>query len=539
MSSKLLSDFEKYYQGPELQRQSFHAPSTGENTGSVFDDLACLGNDAAHPSNESSADLSNRPLQWPQKKVEMEIFQPWDFDQAKHAVPSTAQEVSTTLGSRFHDTEAKLRRVPEVLFDAVEELGKTDDEDEFGDFESGVIIPQPEVSIIPSKSLVNEGLDHHQVRQEFQGPKEESGTFSRVEPIDLLELQDRDPPKEALLSTMTMREDLDPGATTTTVTAWPSHLSRDTQSGFTRSVDEGLPADGWGDFEDAAEKFSETGGLTGHSMNELLIPSKSSSCVPSSLASIAAPPNTSKPPAMDNLAHSSTQTLTISKARTPLATGGGLPASDVNLTRTSAAPSNIPPPSILLPFLTTIIQQYYNILRGLQHHATPNVSDSEPICKILQLATTAAHIIAGRKSRWKRDMLLAQNMRIGPSHSGKAGGMKLTGIDRAEALREDREVVDLVRIWKNHLGCIRSAVGATSSISSSIPNLTEMMPVKTSRGSLASTKGCALCGLKREERVDRVDELVEDSFGEWWVEHWGHTTCMWFWDCHHDGLQQR
>jgi len=41
--------------------------------------------------------------------------------------------------------------------------------------------------------------------------------------------------------------------------------------------------------------------------------------------------------------------------------------------------------------------------------------------------------------------------------------------------------------------------------------------------------------LKRDERVARVEFGVEDSFGEWWVEHWGHRTCRNFWAAQKSG----
>jgi len=38
-----------------------------------------------------------------------------------------------------------------------------------------------------------------------------------------------------------------------------------------------------------------------------------------------------------------------------------------------------------------------------------------------------------------------------------------------------------------------------------------------------------VCALKRNERVVKVDFEVEDVFGEWWTEHWGHKACVAFW----------
>lgn len=123
--------------------------------------------------------------------------------------------------------------------------------------------------------------------------------------------------------------------------------------------------------------------------------------------------------------------------------------------------------------------------------------------------------------------------------------MKLTGVDKAEVTREDREAADVVRVWKEQLGRLRSAVAvANGAIKDSashlaIPDIGDNMQVKTEQGGLTAPKQCVICGLKREERVVRVDVGVEDSFGEWWVEHWGHRSCRNFWLEHEGKLKHR
>lgn len=60
-----------------------------------------------------------------------------------------------------------------------------------------------------------------------------------------------------------------------------------------------------------------------------------------------------------------------------------------------------------------------------------------------------------------------------------------------------------------------------------LPELSETMPLRTAKpgeGGISAPKCCFLCGLKRDERVARLDVNTEDSFGEWWVDHWGHVT---------------
>jgi hypothetical protein len=143
----------------------------------------------------------------------------------------------------------------------------------------------------------------------------------------------------------------------------------------------------------------------------------------------------------------------------------------------------------------------------------------------LAIAVVVARVIAGRKLRWKRDVHLAQGMRLGPASSRATSGMKLRGIDKSEINKEEREALDVVRAWKDQIGRLRSAVAAANAIKPGclgpVPDIQEVLPVKVLReaeGGVPAPQQCALCGLKREERVAKVDLAVEDSFGEWWVE---------------------
>jgi hypothetical protein len=218
-------------------------------------------------------------------------------------------------------------------------------------------------------------------------------------------------------------------------------------------------------------------------------------------------------------------------------------------------PTNIPPPSILL----SIFPQIFNLPQSPLFQAVANqsftirnriLSDPSTITFLrgyILLASVAARIIAGRKLRWKRDVHLSQSMKIGPAAAagGRGGGMKLTGVDKAEAAREDREAAELVRIWREQIGRLRSAVAAANSsirdkaTHLAVPEISETMQVKPERGALTAPKPCVLCGLKREERISKIDGEVEDSFGEWWIEHWGHRTCRNFWAEHEGKLRRR
>jgi hypothetical protein len=211
-------------------------------------------------------------------------------------------------------------------------------------------------------------------------------------------------------------------------------------------------------------------------------------------------------------------------------------------------PSNVPPPSILISLVCGLIEK----LPSQVETAMQNLTETETSSKALETALrkclaslrVAARITAGRKLRWKRDIHLSQSMSIGPA--GKSGGMKLSGVDKNEAKREDRESAEFVRIWKQKLGSIRKALASVNSRIAGtpllLPDISETMLIRTLKqadGGLSSAKCCVLCGIKRDERVDKVDAGVFDSFGEWWVEHWGHTDCKNFWYEHERYLQQR
>jgi hypothetical protein len=68
---------------------------------------------------------------------------------------------------------------------------------------------------------------------------------------------------------------------------------------------------------------------------------------------------------------------------------------------------------------------------------------------------------------------------------------------------------------------------------------TRVTTAMASQGAIKAPHACALCGLKRDERIPKIDENVEDSFGEWWTEHWGHTECRQFWEDNMGLLGQR
>jgi hypothetical protein len=222
-------------------------------------------------------------------------------------------------------------------------------------------------------------------------------------------------------------------------------------------------------------------------------------------------------------------------------------------TTTGVAPSNIPPPSVLLSIfpsvLTSLAHQFLHPLSTLpSSQKSYFLSTTEAkifLASYITLTHILGHILAGRKSRWKRDKHLAQSMSIGPATSGRSGGMKLAGLDKSEAGREDTEAQVVLSVWREQAGRLKTAVTGASVHGSklTVPELGEALPVrvaKSSEGAITSTQACALCGLKREERVAKVDVAVEDSFGEFWVEGTNmHRSCLRFWELFKTRLMSR
>ncbi len=217
-------------------------------------------------------------------------------------------------------------------------------------------------------------------------------------------------------------------------------------------------------------------------------------------------------------------------------------------------PTNIPPPATLLSLFPQLLDlASASLLKPLltlspSSPAYQRVLASEAtltfIKGYLALATVAARLIAGRKHRWHRDKFLAQGMAISAAPAAGAGGqrgMKLTSVDKSQAVHEDREATEVVGTWKRQVGRLRgvlAGVNAAQGVALRVPEIATAMAVSTAKGVPTAQKACVVCGLKRDERVAKVDVDVEDSFGEWWVDFWGHRECRNFWVGHEKELRQ-
>lgn len=201
-------------------------------------------------------------------------------------------------------------------------------------------------------------------------------------------------------------------------------------------------------------------------------------------------------------------------------------------------PTNIPPPSVLLSLLIDIINKLKE--DALQARSSPSTKE-ETVLRIQTTLATAARIIAGRTLRWKRDSILSQSMRIGPAR--KQGGMKLNTVNKHEDVKESQDAVEVLSLWRERSAIFNSVVQSVGQKPVPVvadPAVLKVITARVDEGAIKASHACALCALKRDERVLRIDEGdVNDSFGEWWTEHWGHTGCRIFWEKNKELLLQR
>ncbi|KAK7717541.1 hypothetical protein SLS64_003034 [Diaporthe eres] len=432
---------------------------------------------------------------------------------------------------------------PDVLFDADDFDGEApdDDEDDFGDFETGegeapvkVSAPaQPAIADLmsldfgppatqPAPALVP-APEHKQVRKE--APSQLLSTLSIGGPPRSPTSLYPQPPRSPAFSDRNPFPGL--SVTTPVSGSFPQDLKDDAK----KSPD---PMTAWPDGDSATEKedwdsFAD-------------LPAGASGATPGagepSAASSTWDWDAVEPPQV-------TRTSSAPKAATRKSS-----ASE----SIGPPPTNIPPPSILLSIFTELLEEAETKLykpTANQAAAVKTRIYADPgtlafLRGYIVLATVAARILVGRRLRWNRDKFLAQGMSI--SAAGSKGGMKLAGIDKAQSARENREAADVVGVWRDYVGKLKTAV-AQANIGMQkqpvkmeplkVPEINDHMAVTTAKMVPTAPKACVICGLKREERVKGVDLEVEDSFGEWWVDHWGHRTCRNFWLGNEEKLRSR
>ena len=184
-------------------------------------------------------------------------------------------------------------------------------------------------------------------------------------------------------------------------------------------------------------------------------------------------------------------------------------------------PTNIPPPARVLELFPLVWQQL-----SASNKSTVS-TNSSLVDQIIQSHAVCARVLAGRSLRWKRDTHLMQSMRIGPASGGK--GMKLQAVNRHELAKEDQEAAELISSWATVQRGFSDLLAKTSKPHSLALSLHLKPKPAVGQGVLKANHPCALCGLRRDERLAAVDDGSSDLFGEWWTEHWGHRDCAQFW----------
>ncbi|EAW23952.1 uncharacterized protein NFIA_035200 [Aspergillus fischeri NRRL 181] len=255
---------------------------------------------------------------------------------------------------------------------------------------------------------------------------------------------------------------------------------------------------------------------------------------------IDGPPAEVKPPKFQGFSKSRSPEGKITQARTAVLTSPSFTIPGEKVSESQIRPTNIPPPSVLLELFPRLFEKLREeatkARRCLQQEDQVETAASLVLCTL----KVVARVVAGRTLRWKRDTILSQSMRIGPARSGKPGGMKLSTVNKNESIKEQQEAVDVLTMWRDQAALFNSVIQASGRQPiQAIAENARVVTATAAHGAIKAPHACALCGLKRDERLPKIDENVQDSFGEWWVEHWGHSECKGFWETNMGLLAQR
>ncbi|GFF55662.1 hypothetical protein IFM51744_08692 [Aspergillus udagawae] len=255
---------------------------------------------------------------------------------------------------------------------------------------------------------------------------------------------------------------------------------------------------------------------------------------------IDGPPAEIKPAKLQSSSGSRSPQGKIPQARIAVLTSSNFTMPGEKVSESQIRPTNIPPPSLLLELFPRLFEQLHQeatkARRGLQQEDQVETAASLVLCTL----KVVARVVAGRSLRWKRDTILSQSMRIGPARSGKPGGMKLSTINKNESIKEQQEAVDVLTMWRDEAALFNSVIQASGRQPiQAIAENARVVTATAAQGAIKAPHVCALCGLKRDERLPKIDDNVQDSFGEWWVEHWGHSECKDFWEKNMGLLAQR
>ncbi|KAL1858378.1 hypothetical protein Plec18170_002576 [Paecilomyces lecythidis] len=405
----------------------------------------------------------------------------------------------------------------DVLFDATTEDAPPDDDDDWGEFEAPETTPgkqedvftpsmssAPQVTPTPNLAFgqtVGASRVPTGINSTIKGVSGSSSGATHL--MDLLSIEDDAPPVE----TRQPPADIKSGKSTINNHTSPQVNALSSRQGPT-AKEEQNSFDEWGDFVDADDWNPTT---------------------QEPLPATQVKKDTSAEKAVNRTQKPSAPAAASSRgASTPQAS---------QVSQSQVRPTNIPPPSVLLQLFPPLFER-------LQDDTTAAKKDPSKgamsLYLVLNLACTlrvASRIIAGRTLRWKRDIALSQSTKIGPARSGKQGGMKLSTVSKSENVKEEQEAVEVLDAWRRRAALFNSLI--ISAGERPIPVIAVHAPVNTVKGALTAPHACALCGLKRDERLPKIDDNAQDSFGEWWAEYWGHTDCKQFWEEHSKSLLQR
>ncbi|KAJ5232254.1 hypothetical protein N7468_005210 [Penicillium chermesinum] len=396
----------------------------------------------------------------------------------------------------------------DVLFDAAVDEPAGDDEDDWGDFEG----PQSTQVAEPAPSVSVSKTQHAPIIQ----------TSATIDLLDSLSIADppAKPTAKQLPSQTTERQHPTPAGKSQSDPGWDDN-----------------PDDDWGDFTDgpSIEPVSTQRTPKSTPKPEPKPTSEIGTISPTDQAQHHQHSSPSPPPKISS--KPKTKTKSVSESTTP--------SPNIFTSRTTVKspenvrPTNIPPPSVLLDLLTTSLTNLQKeATRAKQPSASPALK-STTAAAISTTLSTCARIIAGRQLRWKRDSFLAQSMRIGPA---QGRGMKLNTLNKHEDVKEAQDAVVVLELWRERaplFSSIMQGAGLKPVPVVADPGALKVVTARAEQGAIKASHGCALCALRRDERVLRVDEEVNDSFGEWWTEHWGHTACRGFWEENKHLLSQR
>ncbi|KAH6850219.1 hypothetical protein B0I37DRAFT_108412 [Chaetomium sp. MPI-CAGE-AT-0009] len=470
---------------------------------------------------------------------------------------------------------------PNVLFDAdfeAEHGAADDDDDDFGDFEIGTPATAVPPQIAPPKSAVdllsldpdpvpaavvsvkkqppgltlsNTALKANEASYP-EAPKSPYGSFHHRKPETVKQLQVKPPTLAKALQGSS-------AASPSPTTAWPA--IKDDEFG-----------DSWEEFENLPDPKPTTAKPKPKPKPK---PASKTTPAPKPPADVAVapdwewqdwggqddqpiPPTSTATTAARATARGTTTTTTTVTTTTTQ------PPQEPETDNPGPPPTNIPPPAILLSLFPTLLDlASTSLLKPLLTLPTTSPAHQRVLAAestltflrgYLALARVAARLIAGRKPRWHRDRFLAQGMSISAAVGGGGQrGMKLAGVDKARAAHDDREAAEVAAVWKRQVGRLRTVVagvvaahggggsngGGGGAGDLRVPEVAVGLAVATAKGVPTAPRACVVCGLRRDERVAKVDGEVEDSFGEWWVEFWGHRECRNFWVGHESELRQR